>query len=60
MRNQFSACFVLFILRSKMFLHFTGDLLGSNRNIRKVLGGAEGAWSLLGTYRHAKAWAGVR
>lgn len=58
--NQFSACFVLFILQGKLFLHFTCALLGSNRNIKRVFGGAEAAWSLLGNYRHAKAWAGIR
>lgn len=58
--NQFSACLVFFILWSKVFLHFTCALLGSNWNSRRMFGGAEAAWSLLRSCRHAKAWAGVR
>lgn len=53
MCNHFSACFVLFILQSKIFLRFTCALLGSNRSSRRVFGGAEAAWSLLRSYRHA-------
>lgn len=60
MCNQFSACFVLSVLQSKVFLHFTCALLGSSRSSRRVLGGTEAAWSLLRSRRHAKAWAGVR
>lgn len=60
MCNQFSACSVLFILQGKLFLYFTCALLGSNRNIKRVFGGAEATWSLLWSYRHTKAWAGIR